>query len=126
VGVEETPSRRDKIEKLTAADVGQIMASQRKRLGLSQGDIGRELGYQNINFISMTESGSSKVPLNRVADFVDAYRMSPEFAILILQVQYPEVLQTILRLSKKAPRIFKNFTKDPTKEIEKIYANSIR
>jgi hypothetical protein len=125
VGVEVTSGYGDGQEKITGADILQILVNQRRRLGLSQGDVAKELKYRNVNFISMTESGRSKIPINRITDFIEAYRMSPEFALVILKVQYPEILETVIKLSKTAPRIFKGFIKDPARELANISSKSI-
>jgi transcriptional regulator with XRE-family HTH domain len=112
------------INKLTASDVGRLMTANRNRLGISQGEIAKELGYANANFISMTETGKSKIPVNKIDAFVEAYRMSPEFSLVILKVMYPDMLETILTLAKKVPRIFKGFIKSADAEIEEVYATT--
>ena len=102
-------------------DVGNVLAEQRKRIGLNQGDIAKQLGYVNINFISMIESGKSKIPVNKIDELVLAYQLPPEFLLVALQAEYPEYLGTMLRLAKKAPLIFKDVVNDPTHRIERIY-----
>lgn len=101
--------------------VGRVLSEQRRRVGLNQGDIAKELGYVNINFISMIESGKSKIPVNRIDDLVAAYQLPPEFILVALQAEYPEYLGTMLRLAKKTPLIFKDVVNDPPARIERIY-----
>ena len=103
-------------------EIGRVLREHRARIGLSQSDIAKSLGYANVNFISMIESGKSKIPVNRVDDLVSAYQMSPEFTLVILRAEYPEYLTTIIRLAKRIPRIFKEFISDPDEEINTIYS----
>lgn len=106
---------------ITFQDVGRLLADQRRRIGLCQADIAKPLGYVNINFISMIESGKSKIPINRIDDLVKAYQLAPEFILVVLQAQYPEYLGTLLRLAKKTPLIFKDVVSDPAARIERIF-----
>ncbi len=102
-------------------DVGNVLSEQRKRIGICQGDIAKQLGFANMNFISMIENGKSKVPINRIDDLVNAYQLAPEFILVVLQAEYPEYLGTMLRLAKKTPRIFGDVVSDPPARIERIY-----
>jgi hypothetical protein len=69
----------------------------------------------------MIESGTCKIPVNKVDALVEAYQISPEFSLVILQAEYPDFLDTIMRLSKSVPRIFKDAIKNPAEEIDSIY-----
>lgn len=106
---------------ITFKDVGKVLSEQRKRIGLNQGDIAKQLKYVNINFISMLESGKSKIPVNKIDELVAAYQLPPEFILVALQAEYPDYLGTILRLAKKTPLIFKDVVNDPTARIDRIY-----
>ena len=109
---------------LTPKELGNFFARQRNALGLSQGQIAKTLSYANANFISMIESGRSKIPIGRVDDFVSVYQLSPEFTFVAMQVLYPDFLETILKLSKRAPKIFKDTLKNTDEEIFGIYSNA--
>lgn len=113
------------IKNITIVDIGRVLRDQRTKIGASQLDIARRLGYANFNFVSMIETGRSKIPVGRVEDFVEVYGISPEFTLVILRVMYPDVLKTVLRLVKKIPKIFKEFVKEQDEEIEDIF-NHIR
>ncbi|MBV5326521.1 MAG: helix-turn-helix transcriptional regulator [Chlorobium sp.] len=106
---------------ITFKDVGKVLSEQRKRIGLNQGDIAKQLKYVNINFISMLESGKSKIPVNKIDELVAAYQLPPEFILVAFQAEYPEYLGTMLRLAKKTPLIFKDVVNDPTARIDRIY-----
>lgn len=110
---------------ITFQAVGRILADQRKRIGLSQGAIAKPLGYVNINFISMIESGKSKIPINRIDDLVAAYQLPSEFILVVLQAEYPDYLDTMLRLAKKTPQIFKDVVNDPPARIYRIYEKTV-
>lgn len=43
----------------------------------TQGDIAREAGFINHNFVTMLKSGASKVPLDRVPDLARALDVDP-------------------------------------------------
>jgi transcriptional regulator with XRE-family HTH domain len=106
---------------LSRQDIGRLLSLQRIRIGLGQSAIAKKLGYVNVNFISMLESGSCKIPVNKVDALVDAYQISPEFSLVILQAEYPEFLDTIKRLIKSVPSIFQDaIIKNPEKEIAGI------
>lgn len=69
----------------------------------------------------MIESGRTKIPINKVDELVDAYRLSQEFILVVMRTMYPESLETILRLANKLPRIFKDVIKNADDEIDDIY-----
>lgn len=106
---------------ITFKDVGKVLSEQRKRIGLNQATIAKELGYININFISMIESGKSKIPVNKIDELVNAYQLPPEFILVALQAEYPDYLNTMLRLAKKTPKIFDDVVRDPAARIDRIY-----
>ena len=107
--------------KIGFKDVGRVLSEQRRKIGLNQAVIAKELGYVNINFISMIEGGKSKIPVNKIDELVKAYQLPPEFILVAFQAQYPEYLGTMLRLAKKTPLIFKDVVNDPTARIERIH-----
>lgn len=110
---------------ITPQEIGRILAGQRKRVGLSQGVIAKAMGYVNINFISMIESGKSKIPVNKIDNLVDAYEMNAEFTLVILRTEYPEYLAAIIKLAKRIPKIFKEAIADPDIEIDAIYKKTL-
>jgi transcriptional regulator with XRE-family HTH domain len=87
---------------------------------LGQSHIAKKLGYVNVNFISMIESGSCKIPVNKIDKLVDAYQLRPEFSLVILKAEYPEFLDTIKRLIKSVPKIFTDAINNPEIEIAGI------
>ena len=110
--------------KADGQDIGLILSRQRNRCGLSQSDIAKKLGYANVNFISMIESGKSKIPINRVDELVAAYQLAPEFILVILRTIYPDFLETIYKVARKVPKIVKDAFKNPDEELSLIYSGT--
>ena len=110
--------------KLKAAErVGAILKAQRESQDMSQRDVAHLLGYRNINFISMIESGRSNPPLARLADIVVAYGMDAEFVPTMLREIYPETWEIIKTLLTQYKDILAN--KGPValeKQIDKSLA----
>lgn len=109
------------IETITVVELGRLLFTQRKAIGFSQGDVTKRLGYANLNFISMIEAGKSKIPINRVSDFVSVYGFSKDFALVILRVMHKDAFDAFLSLATEIPRVFKDALKSPDEEISEIY-----
>lgn len=60
---------------------GEIVAQRRHDLGLNQAELAKKLAYRNVNFISMLESGDSRVPLERSVDFAKALEIDVKWFI---------------------------------------------
>ena len=85
--------------KLRAAErIGAILKARREHQDMSQRDVAHILGYRNINFISMIESGRSNPPLARLADIARAYGMDADFVPVMLREIYPETWEIIKSL----------------------------
>lgn len=106
---------------ISSMDIGRVLQEQRKKIGLSQGDVAKQLGYVNINFISMIESGKSKIPVNKIDSLVMAYQLRPDFTLAVLQCQYSDHLETMLRLATKSPLLFFDILKDPKSRVIRIF-----
>jgi transcriptional regulator with XRE-family HTH domain len=76
--------------------VGNILKSQREKIGSTQNDIAQALGYRNINFISMIESGRSNIPVSRILDIINAYQMENIFGLVILRELHPDIWKLFL------------------------------
>lgn len=106
---------------ISSKDVGGLLAEQRRKLGLCQADIAKLMGFTNVNFISMLESASSKIPINKIDLLIKAYQLPAAFVLVALQAEYPEHLNALLRIAKKTPLIFLDVLSDPTARIERIF-----
>jgi transcriptional regulator with XRE-family HTH domain len=78
--------------------LGKILRAWRERQGILQKEVCEALGYKNSNYISMLEAGRTSVPVGRIADVVEAYKIDPEFALAILKGLYPEYFDMVLRV----------------------------
>lgn len=65
--------------------VGKLLKAVRTEQGLSQRDIAISMGYNNANFISMIESGTSRPPADKTAVVGPAFKMPPIFTAALLK-----------------------------------------
>lgn len=105
IGREQTRKKdkkpQDSTEKKSGISlIGELLKRQRESLELSQKDIGDRLNYPYFNFISMLESGRSKVPLARVSDIVKAYELPTEFILILTKELHPETWSLICEIKK--------------------------
>ena len=68
-----SPSERERSE--LRKRVGAYVRQRREQLGLSQGDIIRELGYVSRNSVSNVETGREGLPAKRVYAWADVLRV---------------------------------------------------
>lgn len=62
-------------------DPSQIVAARRQELALNQAELAKALGYQKSNFISVLESGKSKVPLDMAPLFAHVLEMDQKWFV---------------------------------------------
>lgn len=65
------PYQNSHATKLIAKRIDDLRATK------TQGDIAREAGFRNPNFVTMLKSGANKVPLDRVPDLARALDIDP-------------------------------------------------
>ena len=93
----------DDLQLRNAEKIGAILKEHRERQDKSQRDVALVLGYRNVNFISMIESGRSNPPLSRLADICRAYDLPVDFVPVMLKALFPdtwEAIKSILAISK--------------------------
>ena len=105
IGREQTRKKdkktQDSTEKKSGISlIGELLKRQRERLKLSQKQISDKLNYPYFNFISMLESGASKIPLARIPDIVLSYSLEPEFAMILTRALHPETWSVICNIKK--------------------------
>ena len=93
-----------------AENIGAILKARREDIDKSQREIAEALGYRNINFISMIESGRSNPPLARAIDICNAYELPYEFVPLMVRELYPDTWQVILAILNQGKEFFANKT----------------
>jgi len=60
---------------------GKIVAQRRRDLSLNQAELAKILKCPSVNFISMIESGRSKVPVERSVEFATALEIDVKWFI---------------------------------------------
>lgn len=84
-------------------DPGAIVAQRRQDLSLSQAELATKLRYANVNFISMMESGRSKVPIERALDVANMLEVEPRWFIeRVIQDRYPKIAHVIFGAGRSA------------------------
>lgn len=73
-----------------------VVAQRRRDLQLTQAELAKRVGYSNSNFVSMLESGKSKVPLEKAGDIAAAIEVDPKwFVELLMRERYPEIAERL-------------------------------
>lgn len=77
----------------TFDDPSDIISARRTELSMTQSEIAKKLGYQNVNFISMVESKRSKVPLEKTIEIARALEIDDTnwFIEKVMRQRFPEV-----------------------------------
>jgi len=70
--------------------IGSILKAYREGGDMSQRDVAYQLGYSNVNFISMIETGRSNPPLAILGRMKGVYDLDDLFAVIILKYNYPD------------------------------------
>lgn len=96
-------------------EFGKLLRAHREKLQRTQKSIAEELDYDNENFISMIESGKSNIPLKRLSDFVNLYRLTPLEEMTALKTYHPEVYEVVLRMVLRG-RELKNMNQNEVDE----------
>jgi transcriptional regulator with XRE-family HTH domain len=78
------------------SDPGEVLAQRRQDLALSQAELAKVLAYPSVNFISMMESGRSKVPIERSVEIAAALEIDAKwFVERVLRDRHPHVADVI-------------------------------
>jgi len=88
--------------------IGKILKLTRESKNISQKEIGKRVGYENINQISMIEHGKTSIPINKISIIVSAYELKDIFKGVIMKfVHYDayEEMFTILDNPSERNRI---------------------
>ena len=104
-------------------NIGLILKMFRERNNILQNQIAEKLGYVNLNFISMVETGKSSVPLARLEEFQKAYGAPAELIPIMLKYLYPETWNIFLLSLGKCKDLFGTDKKASTidKTVEKDF-----
>jgi transcriptional regulator with XRE-family HTH domain len=105
--------------------VGALLKARRENLDISQREIAHRLGYRNINFISMLESGRSNIPIGRLADVLGAYEIDG-FLSIAAKGLYPECWNLMLKIIQKHPEFANKDTKEIDKEMDGAFKTTLQ
>ena len=92
---------------------------------MSQKSVARLLNYKNINFVSMIENGVSKIPVNKIMEFVNAYQLPPFFGFVIIREVYGDIWRAIMETEKINPQIEELSFKKLDKKIGALYKKEL-
>lgn len=86
--------------------VGSILKAFRETNELSQRDVALNLGYANINFISMIETGRSSPPIGKIGEIVRAVQADTALITVVLKYLYPDAWNSLIGAIHDCPDIF--------------------
>ncbi|MBF0101891.1 MAG: helix-turn-helix transcriptional regulator [Desulfobacterales bacterium] len=102
--------------------MGHIFREYRERMGRSQAEICKMIGYKNPNYITMVETGRTKLPINKVLLAAKKYDLGKYGVPFLVKMLYPEVWSIILQILKDNSEDIKsktllNYDKDIDEEL---------
>jgi len=112
---------------LTASEkVGALLKRRRESLGWTQKEIAQVLGYENANYVSMLESGSSKIPFTKITKITKAYCLDRLYIIIMISQLYPEYWRLINELIRTVPELDAIIHGKTMKEVDKMYDEALK
>lgn len=84
---------------------GQYLRQKRRDAGLSQQNVARALGYSSPQFISNLERGTCPIPLNRIRQFVDLYRIDHDEFVQRFLSEQENILRNYLHRPDAVPAV---------------------
>ncbi|MCB0419992.1 MAG: helix-turn-helix domain-containing protein [Bdellovibrionales bacterium] len=74
-------------------ELGEFLRERRKAVGLSQGEVGKKLGYSSAQFVSNFERGNCTPPLKALKTLVRIYNIEPEELIELVMKDKKEKIE---------------------------------
>jgi transcriptional regulator with XRE-family HTH domain len=106
--------------------IGAYLKKAREERSLSQKDVAALLKYKNINFISMIENGVSKIPVNKIVEFVNAYKLPPFFGFVIIREVYSDIWKAMIETEKLNPGLKGLSFKDLDRKTADLYKKELK
>lgn len=73
-------------------NIGERIKKERERLGLSQAELGRLVGYSSRSTINKIEKGERDIPRDKVAKFAQVLDVNPAYLAGFTEADIPEGL----------------------------------
>lgn len=80
-------------------NIGKRIKKERERLGLSQAELGRLVGYSSRSTINKIEKGERDIPRDKVAKFAQVLDVNPAYLAGFTQEDIPDGLNKELYLN---------------------------
>lgn len=89
--------------------IGRALKAIREESGQTQLNIASQLGYRNVNFIYLIEQGRSNIPVGKILDLVEAYKINKNFAMAIVKHLHPDIWDLFKAMVKQNYSEMKDF-----------------
>jgi transcriptional regulator with XRE-family HTH domain len=100
--------------------VGQFIRENRERLGMTQAQLGKKLGYRYGNFITMLEGGNAGFPVDKWKKYAEALEVPEhEFLKVVLGAAYPDMMPYLTIHAPKGTGLDRESSKRTTTAPEK-------
>lgn len=83
-------------EQIGKVIVGSMLRKSRETNGYAQRDVAITLGLANPNYLSMIEKGTHTIPIKRLWDFINAYRLSKTHGLAVIKMTNEDIWTTII------------------------------
>ncbi|MCO5143201.1 MAG: helix-turn-helix domain-containing protein [Oligoflexia bacterium] len=81
--------------------LGGYLQNKRVKVGLSQGDVAKRLGYSSPQFISNFERGLCAPPLTKLKGIVNLYNLNGEEVVKLMLKEHERHIRKAIGISKK-------------------------
>ena len=92
------------MRKFMMDNIGERIKKERERLGLSQAELGRLVGYSSRSTINKIEKGERDIPRDKVAKFAQVLDVNPAYLAGFTEKDIPDGLNK---------ELFLNYVHDP-------------
>ena len=81
--------------------ISSILKGYRKELGLTQKQIADKMGLKNAVYICQIEKAATGIPINRIVDLVDAYKLDHIYLLIIAKLLMPDTWHFMLEIDMR-------------------------
>lgn len=105
--------------------VGKLLKRKREELGGTQKEIARVMDYKSANYVSMLETGSSKIPFTKIPEITRAYCLDRLYIVIIIRQLYPEHWNLIKELMRAVPELDAIVHETLEKDVAEMYDEAL-